>query len=102
MKDINPFEFAWGVFAVPLKPYKSRIGHVANNEQRVKGEERGGSFFFFPFISLQSRLHSRKSHLGKRKWERLLCRPVKTSGFKPIFLFCFSLIPSGTAGGNKL
>lgn len=101
MTDTNPFEFAWGVFAVPLKPYKSRIGHVANNEQRVKGEERGGSFFF-PFISLQSRLHSRKSHLGKRKWERLLCRPVKTSGFKPIFLFCFSLIPSGTAGGNKL
>ena len=43
MKDINPFEFVWGVFAVPLKPYKSRIGHVANNEQRVKGEERGGT-----------------------------------------------------------
>lgn len=54
MKDINPFELAWGVFAVPFKPYRSRIGHVANNEQRVKGEERGGSFFFF--LSFRSNL----------------------------------------------
>lgn len=54
MKDINPFEFAWGVFAVPLKPYRSRIGHVANNEQRVKGE--GVFFFSFHFAPISASL----------------------------------------------